>query len=347
MVSRERALDELLDLTGRQGPNMRAELLQRVLLTTLSLLEADGATLVASHQGRLERLAATLEHCELPPQEGPRRGNEFTRLLVHVSRPLCIPDLAADSRVEPTDACPDVDAGPALFVPMRRREHASGYLAAFRSRGAPVFSATDARQLSLLAAWTAMAIENLRLSENVEKLAVTDDLTQVYNYRFLKMALKRELKRAARFGQELGLVMLDVDNLKSYNDRNGHLRGSYLLREMAALLARQVRSFDLIAKYGGDEFTLILPQTGIEGSVAVAERMRRAVEEHAFPLEDAGVITISLGVAICPLDAEDGQTLIRTADQALYVAKRQGRNRVLTYRDVADQVGALCWPSRA
>jgi hypothetical protein len=205
---------------------------------------------VASHHGRLERLSATPDHGDLPPQETSRRGSEFTRLLVHVSRPLCVQDLAADSRVESTDACPEVDAGPALFVPMRRREHASGYLAAFRSRGAPAFSPTDARQLSLLAAWTAMAIENLRLSESVEKLAVTDDLTQVYNYRFLKMALKRELKRSARFGQELGLVMLDVDNLKAYNDRNGHLRGSYLLREMAALLARQVRSFDLIAKYG-------------------------------------------------------------------------------------------------
>lgn len=341
MVSREKALDELLDLTGSPGLNTRAGLLQRVLQTTLSLVEADGATLMAPHQGRLERLAATPEQCDFPPQEPSRRGSEFTRLLVHVSRPLCIPDLAADPRVEATDACPEVDAGPALFVPMRRREHASGYLAAFRSRGAPAFSPTDARQLSLLAAWTAMALENLRLCESVEKLAVTDDLTQVYNYRFLKLALKRELKRSMRFGQELGLVMLDVDNLKGYNDRNGHLRGSYLLREMAALLARQVRSFDLIAKYGGDEFTLILPQTGLEGSVAVAERMRRAVEEHAFPLEDAGVITISLGVAICPRDAEDGQTLIRTADQALYVAKRQGRNRVLTYRDVTDQAGTL------
>ena len=341
MLSREKALDELLGLTGSPELNSRAGLLQRVLQTALSLVQADGTALVAPHQGRLERLAATPDHCDLLPLETPRRGSEFTRLLVHVSRPLCIPDLAADSRVDADDACPRVDAGPALFVPMRRREHASGYLAAFRSRGAPVFSLTDARQLSLLAAWAAMALENLRLSESVEKLAVTDDLTQVYNYRFLKMALKRELKRSMRFGQELGLVMLDVDNLKGYNDRNGHLRGSYLLREMAALLARQVRSFDLIAKYGGDEFTLILPQTGLEGSVVVAERMRRAVEEHAFPLEDAGVITISLGVAICPQDAEDCQTLLRTADQALYVAKRQGRNRVLTYRVVANQAGAL------
>jgi diguanylate cyclase (GGDEF)-like protein len=341
MASREKALDDLFDLTGRPGPNTRAELLERVLQAALGLAEADGVTLVAPHQGRLERLAVTPDHRDARSQEAPRRGSELTRLLVHVCRPLCIPDLAADPRVESADACPDVDAGPALFVPMRRREHASGYLAAYRSRRSPAFTPADARQLSLLAAWAAMALENLRLCESVEKLAVTDDLTQVYNYRFLKMALKRELKRSLRFGQELGLVMLDVDNLKGYNDRNGHLRGSYLLREMAALLARQVRSFDLIAKYGGDEFTLILPQTGIDGAVVVAERMRRAVEEHSFPLEDAGVITISLGVAIAPRDAEEGQTLLRAADQALYVAKRQGRNRVLTYREVAEQAGTL------
>ena len=341
MQSREKVLDALLELTGGPEPNTRAGLLQRVLDLALCLVQADGVTLVAPHQGRLERLATTVEHRELPPAEAPRRGSEFTRLLVHVSRPLRILDLAADPRMDAGDACPDVDAGPALFVPMRRREHASGYLAGFRRRGAQPFTNGDARQLMLLAAWTAMALENQRLSESVEKLAVTDELTQVYNYRFLKMALKRELKRAARYGQELALVMLDVDNLKGYNDRNGHLRGSYLLREMASLLAHQVRSFDLIAKYGGDEFTLILPQTGVEGAMTVAERMRRAVEEHAFPLEDPGGITISSGVATFPRDAEDGQTLIRAADQALYVAKRRGRNQVLTYRDVAEQAGAL------
>jgi diguanylate cyclase (GGDEF)-like protein len=340
MLSRERVLDALLDLTGNPVPGTRTGLLQRVLQTTLPLVQADGATLLAPHQGRLERMAATVER-ELPPFEAKRRGSEFSRLLLHVSRPLRVADLAQDPRLEPADGCPDVDAGPALFVPMRRREHSSGYLAAFRRRGAAPFSSGDARQLTLLGAWVAMALENLRLSESVGKLAVTDDLTQVYNYRFLRMALKRELKRAARFGQELALVMLDVDNLKGYNDRFGHLRGSYLLRDMAALLSRQVRSFDLIAKYGGDEFTLILPQTGIDGALTVAERMRRAVAEHAFSLEEAGGITISSGVAMFPRDAEDGHTLIRAADQALYAAKQRGRNQVLTYRDVADQAGAL------
>ncbi len=341
MVSRERLIDILLELTGEVGPSTRAELLQQVLRTALPLVQADGAALVSLHQGRLERLTATQDHHDLEPTEASRHGRELTRLLLHVSRPLRVPDLGQDPRMDAGDGCPGVEAGPALFVPMRRREHAPGYLAAFRGRGAQPFTSNDARSLVLLAAFSAMALENLRLAGSVEKLAVTDDLTQVYNYRFLKTALKRELKRAARFGQELALVMLDVDNLKAYNDRNGHLRGSYLLREMAALLARQVRSFDLIAKYGGDEFTLILPQTAVEGAVTVAERMRRAVAEHAFPLEEPGGITISSGVAVFPADAEDGQTLIRAADRALYVAKRRGRNLVMTYRDVVDQAGAL------
>lgn len=339
MQSREKILDSLLALTGSSELGSRSDLLRRVLETALTQVHADGATLIAPHQGRLERLAVTTERRDLPVLEGPRQTSKLTRVLMQASRPVRIADLAADPRVDPADACPGLDAGPALFTPMRRREQTPGYLAAFRHRGAAAFTSAEAHQLTLLAAWTAMALENQRLSESVEKLAVTDDLTQVYNYRFLRLALKRELRRAARYGQELALVMLDVDNLKGYNDRHGHLRGSYLLREMAGLLVRQVRSFDLIAKYGGDEFTLILPQTGIEGAMTVAERMRRAVAEHGFPLEEAGRITISAGVAAFPGDADDSLPLIKAADVALYEAKRQGRNRVLTYRDTADRAG--------
>ena len=157
---------------------------------------------------------------------------------------------------------------------------------------------------------------------------MTDDLTQVYNYRFLKTALRRETRRAARYNQELALVMIDVDNLKAYNDRNGHMRGSMLLREIARLFTTQTRSWDLVAKYGGDEFTLILPQTGMEGAMVVAERMRAAVENHTFALADRGSITISLGVAVFPHHGSDSISLIRAADRVLYQAKRSGRNRV-------------------
>ena len=339
MRSRENIISSLLELTGNSERGSRSDLLRRVLDSVLALVRADGATVLAPYQGRLERRAATLERHDLPVTEAPRQTSRLTRLLFQGGRPMRIADLTADPPVDPADACPELDSGPAVYVPMRRREQPAGYLAAFRRRGAAPFTAAEAGDLALLGAWTAMALENLRLSESVEKLAVTDDLTQVYNYRFLRMALKRELKRAARYGQELALVMLDVDNLKGYNDRHGHLRGSYLLREMAALLVGQVRSFDLVAKYGGDEFTIILPQTGTEGAMTVAERVRRAVDEHAFPLEGAGRITISAGVAVFPGDAVDALPLIRAADAALYEAKGRGRNLVVARRNAANRAG--------
>src|SRR5207245_1043872 len=108
------------------------------------------------------------------------------------------------------------ESGPALFVPLRHRQQPSGYLAVYRARGAARFTPDQVRLVTFLGGWLTLALDNLRLAESVERLAVTDDLTQVYNYRFLKSALRREIKRAGRFGQRLSIVMVDVDNLKAY-----------------------------------------------------------------------------------------------------------------------------------
>jgi diguanylate cyclase (GGDEF)-like protein len=328
MVSREKILESLLDLTGRTSARTRDELLEQVLRCALTLAQSDGAAAVISRGKRLQRFS--LSRAALTPTvDTPMRlGVEGSRPMLLDGHPVVIPDLARAGRLGPEDDCPGVNAGPALFVPLRLREHQPGYLAVFRQRGAEVYSQEDVRLVTLLAAWAAIAIENIRLSESVEKLAVTDDLTQVYNFRFLKSALRREIKRAGRYRQDLGLIMVDVDNLKTYNDQHGHLRGSFLLREMAALFAAQVRTWDLVAKYGGDEFTVILPQTDGPGALIAAERLRLAVEAHAFPLARPGEITVSLGVAAFPNDGLTGSTLLDAADRALYQAKRQGRNRV-------------------
>jgi diguanylate cyclase (GGDEF)-like protein len=199
------------------------------------------------------------------------------------------------------------------------------------------------RVLSLLANHTAIAIENGKLFRRAEQLAVTDDLTQVYNYRFLKMGLKREVKRAARFSQKFSILMIDVDNLKRYNDRNGHLRGSEVLRQIAQILVKEARSIDLVAKYGGDEFVVILPQTSREGACVLADRVKTSVAATAFPLVTPGVITVSLGVATYPENGITAGELLESADIALYAAKQSGKNRVTVATTDGSGVDSSRW----
>jgi diguanylate cyclase (GGDEF)-like protein len=329
MVSREKILESLLELSSRPASRSRGETIEKVLHTALAVTECEGAAIVHGSSRQCERWVIRRGLARPERTEAERTGTEFTRLLQRIGVPFTTADAGQDPRVPLEDRCPGLD-GPAVFVPLRHRDQVPAYLAVFRPRGATRFGADEVNFITLLAAWAAMALENVRLSESVEKLAITDDLTQVYNYRFLKSALRREIKRAGRFRQELSILMMDVDSLKAYNDRHGHLRGSFLLRELAGLMAEQVRSFDLVAKYGGDEFTMILPQTGREGAMVVAERMRAGIADHTFPLAPPGGITVSLGVALFPTDGTDVNGLIQSADRALYLAKQRGRNRVET-----------------
>ena len=324
MTASDRDFASLLDLGHKLGAHSRTERLALALHSARALVSCEGAAVLSVRRHGPERLALGPE--APMPREVEPGSDAAGRWVARARGPLRFADLAADARFA-GDGCPGVEAGPALFVPLGGHAGAMGYLAVYRRRGRPAFSDSEARLVTLLAAWTGLALENLRMSEQVEKLAVTDDLTQVYNYRFLKTALRRELRRAARFKLQLSLIMIDVDNLKAYNDRHGHLRGSFLLKRIAQLMQENLRSFDLIAKYGGDEFTVILPQTPRDGAMAVAERLRLAVEQNKFPLAARGAITVSLGVACFPDDSTDGMGLIRASDRALYRAKRSGRNR--------------------
>jgi diguanylate cyclase (GGDEF)-like protein len=327
MLARELVLQSLLELTTDAPSLTPLELGDRVLAIALAIVDCEAVALLTPRKDALRivrrRDAAA---CETIP--AGRDGSGFLRLVTRRAHPFVTPDFSAETRLTERDACPGVESGPAVFVPFGSRDSSRGHLAAYRAKGGAPFDADDARLLTLLATSTALALENRRLAQDLHRLAVTDDLTQVYNYRFLKTALRRELKRAARFGQQLSVVMIDVDNLKMYNDVNGHLRGSLLLKDLAGLCAEQVRSFDVLAKYGGDEFTIILPQTDQDGACVVAERVRAAVEEHAFALSQAGGITVSLGVATFPADGIDSTGLLQAADRALYRAKRAGRNRL-------------------
>ena len=193
---------------------------------------------------------------------------------------------------------------------------------------APLAPTLLAASAGALAAASAVRV---RIAE-LEAEVVTDELTEVHNYRFLRRALDLEVQRAARYGHPLAALMVDVDHLKAYNDRFGHLAGSQVLKLVARALRTATREFDLVAKYGGDEFMLILPHTGLEDAATAAERLRAAVAATVFPPLRAGEMTCSIGIAVFPGDGRSPEALLQAADQALFAAKRSGRNRAETAR---------------
>ena len=166
--------------------------------------------------------------------------------------------------------------------------------------------------------------------QRAEALSVTDDLTQLYNSRYLSQVLRRETKRASRSGRPLSLLFIDLDGFKAINDTHGHLYGSRALVEAAALIRRSARETDVVARFGGDEFALILPDTGSEGAAAVGERIRDRIDAHRF-LQGDGLdihLTVSVGVATLPDVAASAEGLIQAADEAMYHVKEHGKNGI-------------------
>jgi diguanylate cyclase (GGDEF)-like protein len=169
--------------------------------------------------------------------------------------------------------------------------------------------------------------QNQRLAE----LSVTDPLTGLYNRRFLMERLKEELDRAKRYQYPISCLMIDVDNFKQINDSLGHLQGDHVLQQIAELLKNSSRVVDIVVRYGGEEFLLVLPQTDLDGAQVVGERFRKMVEEHRFfPADVARTLTVSIGAAAFAGDQlRTYEEMLKWADEALYEAKRAGKNRIV------------------
>ncbi|MCP4403618.1 MAG: diguanylate cyclase [bacterium] len=176
----------------------------------------------------------------------------------------------------------------------------------------------------------ALSLSNLRLRETLRQESILDPLTQLYNRRHMEISLSREIRRAKRHSTPLGIILLDVDHFKKFNDSYGHEAGDIVLQEMGTLLRRHIRAEDIACRYGGEEFLLILPEATIDGTKQRAEELRIMVKQLHIPYhEELLEITISLGVASLPEHGLDARDILHAADTALYQAKAQGRNRVV------------------
>jgi diguanylate cyclase (GGDEF)-like protein len=316
-LQRERA--RLQDAIRRVGESFtksldRVGLLEIVVQTAVDGIEAacGRATIRRSGDDRLQEVAAT----------GDARA--YQRVL-HAAEAAAL-DAGQIAEIELAGAS-------ALAAPLGGADDtlAGGIVSV--ARGDRRFTPGERELFSYLTNQAAVSVENVDLHETVQRQAVTDELTGLFNHRRFQEVITQEVERARRYNAEMGLIMLDIDNFKRVNDTYGHLQGDMVLREVARVLRQSSREIDEPARYGGEEMAVALPQTDLEGAFQFAERVRRRIEALDLPLLDGDgtlKVTASFGAASLTKVSGDGKdALVAAADAALYRAKRSGKNRTV------------------
>jgi diguanylate cyclase (GGDEF)-like protein len=248
-------------------------------------------------------------------------------------RPLLIEDLANDTRLRRPQR-PRYRTASCIVVPLLVRGRVIGVINLADKDTETAFGSEDLNAVLMVTAHASWALQSSALHGRMCALreqAVTDSLTGLPNRRYLETRLREEAGRARRHGAPFTLLMLDLDNFKVYNDREGHPAGDALLTAAARIVRTAARDTDMVTRYGGDEFAVVSPETRVEEALLLAERIREAVAAHSFDLPGlptVGGLSVSIGVAGFPVDAEDPDALVRAADMALYEAKAAGRNRI-------------------
>ena len=271
-----------------------------------------------------------------------RPGEGITGLVAETGRKIYIKDTSREKRFLNYKCEKPSDTSSFLSIPLQYKDDVLGVIN-FARTGGSSFSYQDVKMLSLVANQVALAIANARLYTKTRELSVRDELIGINNRRYFQQMLNMEWKRAVRFKRQLSLVMVDVDHFKKYNDTFGHLQGDQALKQIGNLLRRNLREVDTVARFGGEEFVLLLPDTDKRGAIAASEKVRLLVEGHSFlndEHKDTRSITISAGISTYPDDVEEVDDLIDHADIALYRAKENGRNRVECFSPPEDDEAA-------
>src|SRR4030042_295104 len=245
--------------------------------------------------------------------------------------PVVVPDVSKDERFwGKIDKAIHFKTKSLMCVPIKSKDQVIGVLEVVNKTTGEPFTKEDLDLLMRLVDQTAIAVERASLHQKMAELAITDDLTKLFNTRYLNRTMETEIQRSTRYNTSVSLIFMDIDYFKLVNDHHGHLVGSKVLVEMGQLLIKNLRTIDIVARYGGDEFVIVLPQTPPNTAKQIAERIRKIIKQNIF-LKKEGYslkMTASFGVASYPDSAKSKEELLRLADEAMYKVKYQTRNAV-------------------
>ena len=260
------------------------------------------------------------------------KGEGIAGRVAESGEPMLIPDVNDSPYFSPqVDQHASQETRSIICVPLKSQERILGVIELVNSGEDIIFDESVLPILTTIADYVAIAIENAKYFEKINQLIITDDLSGLYNSRHFSQLIEYETERSQRYDSSLALVFFDLDHFKLVNDSHGHLVGSRMLTEVGELVRRYTRKVNLAARYGGDEFVILLPSTDKKGAVAMAESLRHTLRDHPFVADDGTPIrlTASFGVSAMPEDTKDRKELLYLADKAMYRVKETTRDAVL------------------
>ena len=319
--------------TRANAPETYSAIVEKVMTAlgaervSLLIFNEESGNLLCKASSGLER---GVEHEVL---SGPRLGEGIAGVVLERGEPLLVRDLREQAWVAER-AHGNAHSHSFISFPLLSGGKRLGVINLTDRAGDQSFTASDLDWLKLFAPYAAAALEKIDLHEKAQRfqlLAITDPLTGLLNRRYLEERFTQEIERSKRYQFPLSFVMMDIDSFKSFNDTFGHQAGDEVLRETAHCIRRSLRNFDVAARYGGEEFIVVLPETDVTSAMILAERLRKAVEQHFMGERSRHPVTVSIGVSSLSKTLQNRHQVIRAADQALYAAKKRGKNCVVVY----------------